>query len=417
MYNISLLTIGDEILIGQIINSNAAWIANECSKLGAGVVAHSSIGDNENELIDELERLKKKSDFIIISGGLGPTHDDVTKPTLTKYFNDKLELDKGTLNYLKEFFAKKNVELSERNRTQAYLPSKCKALPNKVGTAPGMLFDESGKTFVALPGVPTEMKYIMTNSVLPVLKNKIAESAEKVAMYKTLKTSGIVEAKLADLIGDPKGIAGDATIAFLPSYQGVRIRIGVVEKDFDKGAEKIKSIESKLKELVGDYIYGTENESLTSKIGETLKDRKETIALAESCTGGLLGADLTSISGSSTYFAGGAIVYSNEIKNKILGVKEQTLIDNGAVSEQTAKELATNVREKFGTDYGVGITGIAGPTGGTADKPVGTVWISLADAEKVAAKKFVFGEDRTMNRERSVGAALNMVLKRLKEKK
>jgi nicotinamide-nucleotide amidase len=413
MFDISIITIGDEICIGQIVNTNAAWIAGKITSIGANVKLHSTIGDNRDSLIDELNRLLPISDLVILTGGLGPTHDDITKNVLCEYFGDDLVLHNDTLKYLKKIFSLRGYHLTERNMEQAYLPSRCLVLKNEVGTAPGMLFEEKGKFVISLPGVPAEMKYIMNDSVIPFIKRKIAERNDNVVLYKNLQTTGIPESKLADMIGEPKEFLGDGSLAFLPSYRGVKLRIGVSGKNFETAREKLKKIEKVIFEKAGGNIFSADDESLVSKVGSLLSERNLTVAVAESCTGGLLGAEFTSISGSSVYFSGGVIAYSNEIKEKILNVSKDSLVQFGAVSEQVAFELARNVRDIFKTDVGIGITGIAGPTGGTEEKPVGTVFIGLAFGDNVKVKRFVFSTEREVNRERAVGTALTMLLNEL----
>lgn len=417
MFDISIITIGDEICIGQIVNTNAAWIAGKATSTGANVKLHSTIGDNKESLINELNRLIPLNDLVILTGGLGPTHDDITKNVLCEYFQDKLILHNDTLDYLKKIFSLRGYTLTERNMEQAYLPSKCIVLKNEVGTAPGMLFEENGKFVISLPGVPAEMKFIMNDSVIPFISSKIAERNDYVVLFKNLQTAGIPESKLADMIGEPKEFLGDCTLAFLPSYRGVKLRIGVSGKNFDTAREKLFKIEKTINEKVSGNIFSADDESLISKVGSLLSERNLTVAVAESCTGGLLGAEFTSISGSSKYFSGGVIAYSNEIKEKILNVSKNNLMKFGAVSEQVAFELASNVRDIFKTDVGIGITGIAGPTGGTVEKPVGTVFIGLAFRDNIKVKRFVFSTEREVNRERAVGTALTMLLQELQNNK
>jgi nicotinamide-nucleotide amidase len=414
MIRISILTIGDEICIGQIVNTNASWIANECTKAGCQVTNHTSIRDVKESIFAQLDKLSPDSNVILITGGLGPTHDDITKPALCEYFNDELVLNNETYQYLEEFFNKRGWVLTERNKAQAMLPSKCKILPNRAGTAPGMQFEKDGKYFISLPGVPQEMKYIMQNSVLPFLQNMVSENKSEVVLYKNLMTAGIPESRLADLIGEPEEFLNGGSLAFLPSYRGVRLRIGVSAENFEAGSQKIDTIERIIGDRAGKFIYGTDDDTLASRIGEMLKIQAKTVSVAESCTGGLLGAAFTDISGSSDYFIGGTIVYSNEAKINVLGVDKKTIDEFGAVSKETALEMSSKVREKFNTDFGISTTGIAGPTGGTEDKPVGTVWIGLASKDKTDAQRFIFGNDRGMNRERAVGAALTMLWERLK---
>jgi nicotinamide-nucleotide amidase len=414
MLNVSILTIGDEICIGQIINTNAAWIARRCSQIGYNVMAHSSVRDNMDEMLNELERLTDISDIIIVTGGLGPTHDDITKPALAKFYNDKIVHNEEALKYVKRFFAVREREMSERNQKQADIPSKAIPFENKNGTAPGLRFDENGKHLFALPGVPSEMKQLMEDSVLPFLKDKLHQTKDSVEVYKTLLTTGVPESTLADLIGEPDSFLNSGSLAFLPSYQGVRLRIGINAENINTAKSKLEHIEKYLYAKAGKYIFGENEDTLSAVVGRMLKKRNENVAVAESCTAGMLAAAFTDNSGSSSYFEGGMLVYSNEAKMKILGVKEQTLVEHGAVSEETALEMAAQIRQKLGTSYGIGITGIAGPTGGTEDKPVGTVWISIADKNDAYAKRYVFGSDRAVNRERSVGTALAMLYKQLK---
>lgn len=416
MYNISILTIGDEICIGQIINTNAAWIASKCTELGANIVTHSSIRDEKSVLIKELDRLIQSSDMLIITGGLGPTHDDITKDVITEYFQDELVIDKEWEIHLLELFETRGYKFTDRNREQSLVPSHSKVLFNNIGTAPGLLLEIESKKVIALPGVPTEMKAIFQDNIISIIKNDMKQRNDHVLLYKNYQVSGIAESKLADLIGKPEEFLNGGTLAFLPSFKGIRLRVGVSAENFDTGEKEIMRIEKLLYDKAGKFIFGTGEESLTTKIGQYLIKNKETVSVAESCTGGLLGGELTKISGSSEYFVGGVIVYSNEAKMKILGIEQSTLVQHGAVSEELAKQLAKNVRIKFNTHYGIGITGVAGPTGGTDDKPIGTVWIGLSSENSTFAQRFLFGNDRDMNRERAVGSALNMLVDMLKSK-
>lgn len=411
MLNLSILTIGDEICIGQIINTNAAWIAAECTRISCKILAHSSIGDEMDSIISEIGRLIAHSDALIITGGLGPTHDDITKEAIRAFLGDTIVLHEPTLAYLKEFYTSRNRTLIERNATQALLPSTAQPLHNSRGTAPGMLFDYHGKMIVSLPGVPMEMKGIMTDHVLPLLAKRAAIG--DVLLYKTLMTTGIPEASLADLIGEPSEFLHGASLAFLPSYQGVRLRIGVSAATNIAAEAEIERIETHIRSKAAKFIFGEDNQSLTTVVTNLLLEKKLTVSVAESCTGGLLGAALTDLAGSSAYFEGGVQTYSYAAKEHILSVKHETLTTYGAVSSETVEEMAVNVRQKFSTDFGISISGIAGPGGGLPEKPVGTVWIGLAHPSGVITKRFNFGNDRTMNRERSVGAALEMLYRAL----
>ncbi len=411
MAALSILTVGDEICIGQIINTNAAWIASECTRIGCNVVLHSTIGDGIDKITDELTRLLSLSDIVIVTGGLGPTHDDCTKEALCNYYNDTLVLHDASLISLKEILSRRGIEISDRNREQALLPSKCTALPNIRGTAPGMMFAENGKIVISLPGVPAEMKGIMTESVLPYIASNYGNQ-DKV-QYKTLLTTVISEANLADAIGDPNMFLAGGTLAFLPSYQGVKLRIGVQGTTREDINGKIIRIENILREHAGRFIVSTDNESMSSVAAQLLNASNKTVAVAESCTGGLLGAAFSETSGSSSYFLGGAITYSNEAKEKQLNVQRKTLEEFGAVSSETVVEMASSVRELFGASYGIAISGIAGPDGATPEKPVGTIWMALAYSEGIISRKFQFGADRQINRERAVGAALSMLVQHL----
>ncbi len=415
MIKVSVLTVGDEICIGQVVNTNASWISQRCVEEGCQVVSHSVVGDQEGMIISELNRLMNISDIVLITGGLGPTSDDLTKPALAKFFDDELVFREEILDWIREFFAKRGVqEVSERNKMLAFVPSKCIALKNIYGTAPGMAFFKDNKVVVSMPGVPKEMQFIMNEYVLPLIRNKVEIERPIVEIYEVIQTCGIPESVLADRLRGIDSIHQDVRVAYLPSYRGVRLRLNSTGWTKAEALEKSKRVKNFIYLKVGDYVYGEGERSLSETIGELLKGKKKTLSVAESCTGGLLGGEITNISGSSDYFKGGVIAYSNEVKIKVLGVKPQTIEQYGAVSEQTAKEMAEGVRKLLNSDYGISITGIAGPTGGTLEKPVGTVWIGLADSSSVFAKKFLFGGDRAINRERSVAEALTMLYFKLK---
>lgn len=411
---IAVFTIGDEICMGQVVNTNAAWIAFQCSKLGFDVTTHSSVGDEEGMIISELDRLLGANDIVLVTGGLGPTHDDITKPALAKYFNDVIELHQPTMDNLTERYQKRGIKLTDRNKSMALLPSKCIVLPNSVGAAPGMLFERNGKTVISMPGVPAEMKAIMKDNVLPYLKEALEKSGSEIKVFKTLHTIGIPESILAEEIGDVSGFLGKSALAFLPSYRGVRLRVNSTGKDVLAAETELNRVVDIITERVGRYVFGTDEDTITQNAGDLLKAKSLTVAVAESCTGGMLGAAFTDNPGSSAYFAGGIISYSNEAKINILGVNQSTILEHGAVSRETAIEMAANVSAKFGSDFGISVTGIAGPDGGTETKPVGTVWIGLASRDEVTARHFVFGSNRSVNRELTVGYALNMLYEKLK---
>ncbi len=416
MIKISILSIGDEICIGQIINSNAQWIAQKCVELGCKVGTHLTAEDSKSSIIDALNYLSAKSDYVLITGGLGPTHDDITKKVMAEYFDDKLVFNAEAYRQVELFFAKRGREVTEINKEQALLPSSCTLIKNEVGTAPGMMFERGSVCYVSMPGVPLEMKTMMQNFVLEHIRQKIIATRANIAAYKVLNTIGIPESDLADLIGDVSNfLQDDDSLAFLPSVRGVKLRIGTAAANINIANEKMSKIENYIKSKAGKYIYSDGDITIAEAILKVIKDKGLTVSVAESCTGGLLGAEFTSVSGASSFFKGGTIVYSNLAKIEQLQVNSETLEKFGAVSEETAMEMASNVRSIFATDIGISITGIAGPDGGTAEKPVGTVWIGFAYNGEVFARKFNFGGDRTINRERAVFSALNILYEHIYE--
>lgn len=409
-----IISVGDEILIGQTVNSNAAFISEKLYGIGLPVKRIVSIGDTEDELIAELYDSISKFDVTIITGGLGPTHDDITKPVLTKFFNDELVLNENVLENVKNIFQSRGLTMPAVNVEQAMVPKSCNIIWNPNGTAPGMSFDKDGKFIISLPGVPFEMTEMMNNSVILMLHEKFKTSINYVLKSKTFLTIGIGETFLSEMIGDEREITGENNkLAYLPSAVGVRIRIDVEADTEDEALIKMDDIERKLRLKIGEYIFGINDEKLEKIAGDLLRKNSLTIAFAESCTGGLLSAKITNIPGSSNYFKGGIVCYSNEVKTCLLGVKESTINNFGAVSEETAIELAENIRLKMKSDIGISITGIAGPTGGSDEKPVGLVWIGYSDGKETIARKYLFGENRERTRFRSAAAALEILRRKL----
>jgi nicotinamide-nucleotide amidase len=408
-----IISIGDEILIGQIVNTNASVISENLYSIGIPVSKIITIGDTEQALLNELVDSNNNFDVTVITGGLGPTHDDITKPILVKYFKDELISDEKVLNHVKSIFESRNIEMPDVNYEQALIPKKSKVIWNENGTAPGIWIENSGKIFIALPGVPYEMKAMMTDSVLPMLKEKFENRIDYVLKSKTLLTTGVGESVLAEMIGDVKDFIGDCKLAFLPTLFGVRLRIDVKGSNSLEVENKLTEIENILRNKIGNYIFGVDNDLLESKVGEILLKNNLTLAVAESCTGGLLASKITDISGSSKYFLGGVCSYSNESKINILNVKRETIEKYGAVSEETALEMAINVREKFNCDIGLSTTGIAGPLGGTKEKPVGLVWIGYSDKARTYARKFLLGSNRDRTKIRSVYLALEILKKEI----
>lgn len=408
-----IISVGDEILIGQITNTNSQYIAEKMFSIGIPVKKIVSIGDTSEELLAELKDSQRNFDVTIITGGLGPTHDDITKPVLTEYFEDELVPDEKVMENVKSIFRSRGIKMPEINKGQALVPKKAMIIWNRNGTAPGMYFEKDDKHFISLPGVPFEMKPMLTDSVIPMLREKFAEKIDYVLKSKTFLTSGIGESALFELIGDIKQLTGDDKLAFLPSPAGVRLRVDISASDEEHANAKLFSIEKKLKEKVGEYIFGLNDDLLEEIVGGLLSEKNLTLSTAESCTGGLLASLLTDISGSSKYFLGGVNVYSNESKVNILKVDNVLLQSKGAVSEEVAIQMALNVRKLFYSDYSLSVTGIAGPNGGSDEKPVGLVYIGFASAERQYAKKYLFGKRRDNNKLRSAKTALEILRKEL----
>jgi nicotinamide-nucleotide amidase len=401
-----ILSIGDELLIGQTINTNASWLGQECSQRGIRVVQVTTISDDKSLIIEAVDAAFKRSDLVLVTGGLGPTKDDITKHTLCEYFNTDLEIHIPTLQRIEAFFASRNRPMLDVNIRQAELPRACTILDNPNGTAAGMWFDHEGKILVSMPGVPYEMKGIMLEQVFPRLT---AKYELKALYHKTLLTQGIGESFLAEQIKDwenevrSKGLG----LAYLPSPGTVKLRLTSYE-----GAEREKEIDDffrQITESFPNYVYGSEGDSLPKVLGDALRSKKMTIGTVESCTGGALANSLVSIAGSSDYYMGSLLTYSNELKEKLAGVTPDILKVFGAVSAQVVEEMARNGREKLGVDVCVSTSGIAGPDGGTDEKPVGTVWIGIATKDRAVSKCFRFGDNRERNIQMSVLTALNLV--------
>lgn len=414
MPNSKIISIGDEILIGQIVNSNAAFISEKLYSIGLPVKQIISIGDNEDDLINELVDSVKNYDVTIITGGLGPTHDDITKPVLAKFFNDELILNENVLENVKNIFQSRGFTMPSVNVEQAMIPKSCNIIWNPNGTAPGMSFEKEGRFVISLPGVPFEMMEMINNSVIPMLHEKFQNVINYVLKSKTFLTFGLGETFLSEMIGDEKEITGENNkMAYLPSAVGVRLRVDVKAENEEDATNKLKEIEGRLRSKVGDYIFGINEDKLEKIVGELLIKQSLTLAFAESCTGGMLSGKITDIPGSSGYFKGGIVCYSNEAKISVLGVKESTIVNYGAVSKESAIELAENVRIKMNSDIGISITGIAGPAGGSDEKPVGLVWIGYSDGKETVTKKYLFGENRERTRLRSATAALELIRRKL----
>jgi nicotinamide-nucleotide amidase len=401
-----ILSIGDELLIGQTINTNASWLGQECSKLGIRIVHVTTISDEKQLIKDAVDEAFKRADLVLVTGGLGPTKDDITKYTLCEYFDSELEIHIPTLQRIEAFFSKRNRPMLEVNIRQAELPKKCTILENVNGTAAGMWFEKDEKILISMPGVPYEMKGIMTEQAFPRLQAKFALKA---LYHRTLMTQGIGESFLADQLQDwenevrEKGLG----LAYLPSPGMVKLRLTSYEGE--SRAEEIESYFNLLEKRFPTYVYGKEDEPIQLVLGRLLREKKMTIGTVESCTGGSLAQTLVSVAGASDYFQGSFLTYTNELKNRLVDVSKKDLDTVGAVSAEVVAQMAKNGREKLGVDICVSTSGVAGPDGGTEDLPVGTIWIGIATKKNVIAKKFQFGDHRERNIQMTVLTALNLV--------
>ena len=407
--NAIIVTIGDEILIGQTIDTNSAWMGNQLSSLGINVSEIRSIKDSREAILETLAATEKSAaNLVLITGGLGPTKDDITKHVLCEYFNTKLKRNREVLEKIEDFFSSRNRDILETNRQQADLPEACAVLLNDMGTASGMWFERSNTIFVSMPGVPYEMKHLMSDKVLPKIKNKFDLPS---IFHKTIMTEGVGESFLVEIIKDWEEslINEDIKIAYLPSPGQVRIRLTSEGNNLEKIKTKVLRKTEKLKLLISENIFGEDDIFMEQALGNYLIENNKTISTAESCTGGYLSHLLTSISGSSAYYKGSIIAYSNDIKTRFLGVHSKDIEDHGAVSKIVVEQMAINAKRKFNTDYALATSGVAGPDGGTEDKPVGTVWIAFAFENEVISKKFHFEKNRERNIRRSALAAMSML--------
>ena len=406
-----ILTIGDEILYGRITDTNSQWMSSELDQLGIKVIRKTTVGDTEEAILGAFADAEERADITLITGGLGPTNDDLTMPMLAKYYDVDIVMNDNVLQHVKEFFESRGRTFTELNKRQALVPSNAVVLHNDLGTAPGTWYDRNGKVFVSMPGVPHEMKNLMKKHVLP----KLTEFFNTPVIYhKLIKTVGIGESFLADKIKDWENALPDhISLAYLPSIGHVKLRLTAVGEDKEQLKKDVEEQIEGFLPLGGKYVYGYNATTLQEAIGTMLKERGKTIAFAESCSGGYVQHMITSIAGSSDYFQGGVVPYHNDHKINVLGVKAETLEAHGAVSEATVEEMAENVRKLFKSDIGAASSGIAGPGGGSEEKPVGTVWIAYADGEKTISKKLQLTKNRKLNIELTNIALLNLVRKSL----
>lgn len=408
-----LITIGDEILIGQIVDTNSAWMARELEKIGVKIRQITSISDNREEIIKTLREAEGRADIILITGGLGPTKDDLTKETLRQYFEVGMKVDPMALENVLSIFNRFNMPILEVNRKQAEVPENCQVIQNAKGTAPGMWFEERGKIFVSMPGVPHEMMGMMQDFVLPQIL-KIGQLPTIV--HQTLLTAGLGESFLAQKIESVENtLPSNIKLAYLPKLGQVRLRLSGYGQDKEALVQEVEIQKNRIISLIPDNLFWVGDGTLSQAILEKLKSSSKTLATAESCTGGFIAKEITSIPGSSKSYLGGVVPYSNDLKVKILGVNPETLHQFGAVSEETVREMVSGILTHLDSDFGLATSGIAGPDGGSPEKPVGLVWVAWGSKKRMEAKKFQFGKDRLVNIERAATVALTYLLGFLKE--
>lgn len=406
--NFEIISIGDELLIGQTVNTNAAWLAKNLMSLGVEVKWITTVGDDAEDLKNALTTAMQRSDAVITTGGIGPTHDDITKTVAAEFFESKLIFKPEILERLKRRFEKRGRKMSSTNEDQAWVPEQAQLIENPIGTAPGLIFEKDDKKCFILPGVPAEMTIMSEQTVFPMFKEQ-----GQTIVQKTIRTTGLPESTTFEKLGDIKRIEKIAKVAFLPKTSGVDIRLTVKGTNEAECQKKLDRAVHIVRKNLGDYVYGTDEEELQEAVAKLLIKKRKTVAVAESCTGGLLANKLTNVSGSSDYFERGVVTYSNQAKVDILQVPEKVLEKHGAVSAETAEAMAESVRKMSGVDFGISTTGIAGPSGGTKEKPVGLVYIGVSTEKETYSKRLLFFKERLENKGRFVQAALSLLRKEL----
>ena len=429
--NAGIIIIGDEILIGQVVDINSSWISHEMNKIGFRTETVITVGDDGKSISDAIDRCLEVADVVFMTGGLGPTKDDITKKVICEKFGTELVQNEAVLANVAEMLGRRGIALTENNRGQALVPATATVINNAVGTAPGIMMEVpsnslpetlpersrrasrrvelvgKNKLLFSMPGVPFEMRYLMEHEIIPLIKKHYNL---KPVFHKTLLLTGIAESILAEKISDwEDSLAKNVRLAYLPAYSSIRLRLSVYEPD-DNTEAYISAKVKELKKIVPENIIAYEDIKLEELVGKLLKDKHCTVATAESCTGGKVASLITSVSGSSEYYKGSVVSYCNEVKADVLGVSRADLEKYGAVSSTVAEQMASGVRRLLKTDYAVATTGIAGPTGGSDEKPVGTMWIAVATPTKVVSRKYVFGKDRSINIERFAASALSMLI-------
>jgi nicotinamide-nucleotide amidase len=404
-----IITIGDEILFGQIIDTNTQWIGSQLTDIGIRPVRKTSVGDKKEDILAAFSEASKRVEVVIVTGGLGPTKDDITKHTFCEYFGSSLEINEEALALITEFFAKRGRVMTDLNTQQAALPTNATYIPNLWGTAPGMWFEKDGVIYVSLPGVPYEMKSLMEFEILPRLKKRYNQN---IIIHKSIRTIGIGESFLAAKIADwEDALPEHIKLAYLPHFGQVKLRLTGSGTDQTLLSQELQAQVDQLLPLIGENVFGYDNDELETVVGTLLLKHHATIGTAESCTGGFVANQITNVPGASRYFEGSIVSYSNEIKKTILGVSPETLELHGAVSEETAREMAEGARKVLNTTYAISTTGIAGPDGGTPDKPVGTVWIACATPTETVTQLLKLSNTRKINVELTSSYALNLLRK------
>jgi nicotinamide-nucleotide amidase len=410
----SIITIGDELLIGQVIDTNSAWMARELNNNGIWLKRRVAVGDNNADIVRALEEESREAQIILITGGLGPTADDITKPVLCEYFDGKMIVDELALQNVKTIFSKlSNRPVLERNLKQAEVPDTCTVIQNKRGTAPGMWFEKDGKIYVSMPGVPHEMQGMMNDHVIPGLTTYFKTPY---ILHRTLLTAGVGESVLAEHIERWESqIPGYIKLAYLPNYGMVRLRLTGTSENRDELSRELDTQFQELTSLVQEWLVIDKDQNLQQVVAALLKEKKKTLATAESCTGGYIAHLLTTDPGASLFYKGGIVSYDNQVKEKVLKVNQQTLVTEGAVSEETVKQMVQGALLELETDYAVAVSGIMGPDGGSDEKPVGTVWAAAGSREKIHTQKFHFRFNRQRNIELTANYALNLLRKLILE--
>ncbi|HRI25587.1 MAG TPA: competence/damage-inducible protein A [Ferruginibacter sp.] len=409
MVQASIITIGDELLIGQVIDTNSAWMAQELNKWGIRVKRRVAVGDVWEEIWNALDEEQQQADIILITGGLGPTADDITKPLLCKYFGGTMVENAGARQNVIDIFTRLNRPIIERNLKQCEVPDVCTVIQNKRGTAPGMWFNKNGKIFVSMPGVPHEMKGMITDDVIPMLLKQFQFPS---IVHRTLLTAGVGESFLAERIKDfEEGLPPYVKLAYLPNYGMVRLRLTAMGDEQAKTEQEVQQLFETLQALVKEYMVTNEDEPIEKTVGRLLLPKGKTMCTAESCTGGFIAHLITSMPGSSVFYKGTVVSYANEVKKDVLGVEQSTLETEGAVSEEVVKQMAKGALRHLKTDYAIAVSGIMGPDGGSEEKPVGTVWMAVASNSNVETQKLSFRYDRMRNIQMTAVNSLNMLRK------